>query len=239
MRTRQQRNMHTSETDGLDARTEPPRATDVAVERQGDDKEAPVFLLSPASLSGVRGSRLLAGVGGASVVERLVRGEGVSIAEVYTAISSLYFRGKLVYSRRYGRLPHSLGIRVITSDRGLYAADDLVDLDDLRRMASAAIDERDPTYRRCLTDSARELARQLTDECIVVLLGSVATRKYLDPLRESLGERLRIPREFIGLGDMSRGGLLLRAASEGRQLEYIEPPPREPVPRGRRAPLER
>jgi hypothetical protein len=133
-----------------------------------------------------------------------------------------------------------VGVRVITSDRGLCAADDAVDLGDLRRMASAAIDERDPTYRGCLTDSARTLAEQLTDGCIVVLLGSVATRKYLDPLWEALGERLRIPREFIGLGDMSRGGLLLRAASEGRQLDYVQPPLAEPlVPRGRRAPLER
>ena len=160
-------------------------------------------------------------------MERLVRGERVSIAEVYTSISSLYFRGKLLYARRYARLPHSMGVRVITSDRGLCAADHLVDLDDLRRMASAAIDEREPTYCRCLTDSARALADELADGCIVVLLGSVATRKYLDPLREALGERLRVPREFIGLGDMSRGGLLLRAVSEGQQLDYVEPPSRE------------
>jgi hypothetical protein len=225
MRTRQ-RNMHTSETVKADAGTRGPEPADVALDRQVDDRNAPVFLISPASLSGVRGVRLLRGIGNGPVTERLARGERVTIAEVYTSISSLYFRGKLAYARRYARLPHSVGVRVITSDRGLCAADDLVDLDDLRRMASGAIDEREPIYCRCLTDSARALAGQLTDECIVVLLGSLATRKYLDPLREALGDRLRVPREFIGLGDMSRGGLLLRAAAGGRQLEYIEPPPR-------------
>jgi hypothetical protein len=193
-------------------------ATDVAGGRQ------PVFLLSPASLSGVRGRRLLDVTCTAPVAVRLARGESAPIGEVYGSISSLYFRGKLAYARRSARLPHSVGVRVITSDRGLYAADDPVHLDDLRRMARAAIDEREPAYRSRLTESARELVEALTDDCIVVLLGSLATRKYLDPLGEALGDRLRVPREFIGLGDMSRGGLLLRAASAGRELDYVHPP---------------
>ena len=61
---------------------------------------------------------------------------------------------------------------------------------------------------------------------LVVLLGSLATRKYLDPLGEVLGDRLRVPGAFIGLGDMSRGGLLLRAAAEGRELAYVDAPTR-------------
>ena len=210
----------------------PSGATNVAVERHATGAPAsnstpPVFLLSPASLSGVRGRRLLEGVGSTPVMQSLARDGRVPIADVYTSISSLYFRGKLVYARRYARLPHAVGVRVITSDRGLCAADELVGLDDLRRMAGAAIDERAPAYRRVLTESARELGRQLSDDCVVILLGSVATRKYLDPLGEALGDRLRIPRDFIGLGDMSRGGLLLRAVSEGRELDYVRPPERE------------
>jgi len=34
------------------------------------------------------------------------------------------------------------------------------------------------------------------------------------------GDRLRFPTAFAGLGDMSRGGLLLRAARENRELAY-------------------
>ncbi len=52
-----------------------------------------------------------------------------------------------------------------------------------------------------------------------MLLGSVATGKYVDPLTEALGDRLRFPGDFVGRGDMSRGGLLLRCVREGRELD--------------------
>ncbi|HEV8347452.1 MAG TPA: hypothetical protein VGQ16_12805, partial [Vicinamibacterales bacterium] len=54
----------------------------------------------------------------------------------------------------------------------------------------------------------------------VVLLGSIASRKYVDVLLEIFGDRLRFPVEFVGRGDMSRGGLLLRMAAAGMELEY-------------------
>jgi hypothetical protein len=155
------------------------------------------------------------------VAERIARGEGVPLGDVYASISSLYFRGKLAYARRFARRPHSVGVRVITPDRGLCTAEDPVYIDDLRRMASTAIDERERAYRVALCASARQLMSELPPNVEVVLLGSVATRKYLEPLGEVLGDRLRVPREFIGLGDMSRGGLLLRAVASGRQLDYV------------------
>jgi hypothetical protein len=221
--------MHTSRKPKRGAVNDGVGATDVAERRQ------PVFLLSPASLSGVRGRRLLEGVGTAPLTARLARGETVSIGEIYASISSLYFRGKLAYARRYARLPHSIGVRVITSDRGLVAADAPVTLDDLGRMACTAIDEREPGYRGRLTESARELIERLEDDCIVVLLGSLATRKYLDPLGEALGDRLRVPVDFIGLGDMSRGGLLLRAIAEGRELDYVAAPVHQPKTSAKRS----
>ena len=54
----------------------------------------------------------------------------------------------------------------------------------------------------------------------VVLLGSVATGKYVDVLLDALGDRLVFPIEFLGRGDMSRGALLFRAVREARELEY-------------------
>jgi len=54
-----------------------------------------------------------------------------------------------------------------------------------------------------------------------VLLGSIATPKYLEPLKQVLGPRLRVPQEFIGRGDMSRGALMLRCAAQGHELTYI------------------
>ena len=53
-----------------------------------------------------------------------------------------------------------------------------------------------------------------------MLLGSIATVKYLEPLVRTLGTRLLYPVAFAGRGDMSRGGLLLRAARSGVELEY-------------------
>ena len=81
---------------------------------------------------------------------------------------------------------------------------------------------------------------------LVGLTGSIATGKYANILIDAFGERLRFPIDFVGRGDMSRGGLLLRCAQEGRQLEYQavvgavrhgkRPPKLEPArPRPRRS----
>jgi hypothetical protein len=165
---------------------------------------------------------LLEGGGNALLAERMTRGESVPLGEVYASISSLYFRGKLAYARRFACEPSSLGVLVITPDRGLRAPDEPIRLEDLRAMATTAIDEREPAYLSPLTASAKELATRLPAGRSVVLLGSLATRKYLTPLLEVFAERLSVPRAFIGLGDMSRGGLMLAAVRAGRELEYVE-----------------
>ncbi len=54
-----------------------------------------------------------------------------------------------------------------------------------------------------------------------VLLGSVASAKYTAPLLEVFGERLLFPVDFVGRGDMSRGGLMLRHARSGIELPYV------------------
>jgi hypothetical protein len=92
----------------------------------------------------------------------------------------------------------------------------------------------DPRYRRPLLRDARHLAHALGPDSEVVLLGSIATGKYLDPLLEVLGERLRFPSAFVGRGDMSRGGLLLRQARARIELDYI--PVRGAARRGTRPP---
>jgi hypothetical protein len=54
-----------------------------------------------------------------------------------------------------------------------------------------------------------------------VLLGSVASGKYVDLLLPIFGDRLMFPIHFVGRGDMSRGGLLLRCVTAGLELEYV------------------
>ena len=152
------------------------------------------------------------------LAERL-RSGGVGIGEAFAFLSGLYFRGKLAYAERFARPPaHVPGVLVITATRGLMPAQAMVGPDDLRDFGSVDIRADDPRYREPLERDVRRLAAHPETE--IVLLGSVATGKYVDVLVEILGERVVFPADFVGRGDMSRGALLLRAAREGRELDY-------------------
>jgi len=172
-----------------------------------------VFLLSPASCAGTRAQLLLKSQTSA-LTARLANG-GAPLGEVFTFMSSLYFRGKLAYAMRFGR-PF-----VIAPGRGLLPADVLIRVDDLRKMATVPVDEAEPAFRDPLVRDATALHRGLEADDRVVLLGSVATDKYVGPLLDVFGDRLLFPATFAGRGDMSRGGLLLRCARTGTSLEYV------------------
>jgi hypothetical protein len=109
---------------------------------------------------------------------------------------------------------------VITTNRGLLPATAPLSLEELRAFAATPIDPREPAYRRPLLRAAAKLARQLSGPAELVLLGSIGTAKYAELLAEHFGERLLFPTSFVGRGDMSRGGLLLRSVAEGRELDY-------------------
>jgi hypothetical protein len=123
-------------------------------------------------------------------------------------------------------------VHVITTDRGLLQVDCFVGPGDLREFGTVDIRADAPAYRAPLERDLAALERIPGLE--VVLLGSVATGKYVDVLLEVMGERLLFPVDFVGRGDMSRGGLLLRAAEQGRELPYE--PVAGAVRRGRRPP---
>lgn len=182
-----------------------------------------LFLLSPASLSGLR-AKMLASPRASFEAARLYRSEqGVPVAEAFAFMSSLYFRGKIAYARRFA-VPSPLvggdGIFVITSGYGLVAQDWALTEERMKRMKKIDVDVATRSYTKPLREHAQFLASALDADAEVVLLGSVATGKYVDVLRPILGNRLRFPALFAGLGDMSRGGLMLRAAREGRELAY-------------------
>lgn len=154
---------------------------------------------------------------------RRLRGKrGAPIAEVFTFLSGLYFRGKIVYATAFARPPRGTpGVLIITPTRGLIDARTRIGLDDLREFAAVDIHERDPRYRLPIERDARRLATRLPAQSEVVLLGSIATGKYIGALVANFAERLRFPAEFVGRGDMSRGGLMLRCAADGQELSYI------------------
>jgi hypothetical protein len=180
-----------------------------------------IFLLSPAYAGGQRAQMIMSERAKFPLAEKLRR-DGANLAEVFTFLSGLYFRGKIAYARAFGcAADGSCTSLVITPTRGLIAAETRITLDDLREFAEVDIQGDDPRYRKPLERDAKRLAKKLPADAEIVLLGSIASGKYVDALLNHFGERLRFPGDFVGRGDMSRGGLLLRCAADGQELRYI------------------
>lgn len=198
-----------------------------------------VFILSPARCDGERAKLLLSGAASFPLAVALREGPGAEIGEVFSFLSALYFRGKLTYARTFARRLRTVPpILIVTTDRGLVPPETRISLDDLRAFASVDIATGGERYLGPLRRDVAALADTVRSDTRTVLLGSIATGKYVDVLLESFGERLVFPSAFVGRGDMSRGGLLLRHAREGVPLEYS--PVEGAVRRGKRPPkLER
>jgi hypothetical protein len=180
-----------------------------------------IFLLSPAKLKGERGRSLLGTRAEFDLAVRLRRGDA-TLGETFAFISALYFRGKLSYAQAFASAPPGIpGVFVIAAGRGLVPQETIINVEELQRIASIPIDIADPRYRLPLERDCRALHENAGENCDFVLLGSVATLKYLEPMSSIFGHRLLFPEEFIGRGDMSRGGLMLRCAREGLQLTHV------------------
>ena len=186
-----------------------------------------VFLLSPANCGGVRARMMVSPKAGFDLAWQLQSAAGAPLGDVFSFVSGLYFRGKLAYARRFARPPDPSepvaagGVLVITPNAGLRSADTPVTIDSFRGFAEVDIDLRNVKYRAPLEQAARALLSAIGTECQVVLLGSVASGKYVDLLLPIFGERLMFPPDFVGRGDMSRGGLMLRCAAAGLELSYV------------------
>lgn len=160
------------------------------------------------------------------LAQRLRAGQA-TLGETFTFLSGLYFRGKMAYVRAFAYPPDPLapltasGALVITTNAGLRSADTPISLEALRAFARCQIGVSSRTYRRALQASARAVKEEIGEDCPVVLLGSIASPKYTDVLLDVFGDRLCFPETFVGRGDMSRGGVMLRAAAAGEELQYV------------------
>src|SRR5881394_3195412 len=171
-----------------------------------------IFVLSPAYAGGERARMILRDQAKFPLARKLRGKNGASIADVFTFLSGLYFRGKIAYANAFARPARGTsGVLVITPTRGLIDARTRIRLDDLREFAEVDIHEDDPRYRMPIERDARHLATKLPAQSEVILLGSIATGKYVDVLLANFG----------GRGDMSRGGLMLRCAADGQELSYL------------------
>jgi len=204
-----------------------PRVASVCMEVE--NLEPRVFLLSPASLLGLRAQQLTSPRARFGAAERYRSPEGVTVEEAFSFMSSLYFRGKITYARRFASPPAGLaevgsaGVLVIAPGFGLVPPDWRITPERMRKLRRTPVDLKSRAYCAPLRGHALELQSvlaPLAPETKVVLLGSIATGKYVDVLLPVFGDRLIFPRDFVGAGDMRRGALLLRAARAGEELEY-------------------
>ena len=189
-----------------------------------------VFLLSPARCGGERAALLCRS---RSDLGEQLRADGAELGAVFAWLSALYFRGKLTYANHFARPQRGEpGVLVMTPGDGLRPPETRIAADDLRRMGTIEIQS--DAFVQPLRRDAEALAARVGDRTQVVLLGSVATSKYIRCLLDVFGPRLLFPDSFVGRGDMSRGGLLLRAARSGEELTYA--PIEGAVLRGKRPP---
>jgi predicted kinase len=205
------------------------------VSEDGAGTPPTIFLLSPASTSGERAVALMSERATFPLAVALRSGAEVPLGEVFSFLSSLYFRGKLTYAQAFARPPAGLcGAFVITPGEGLRDPAGPVTLARLREYAGIRVLLREPRYLEPLRRDAAALATLGGERCRIVLLGSVASDRYVEPLLEIFGTRLVFPAAFVGRGDMSRGGLLLRCVADRRELEYAPmpaPPATDRAPR--------
>jgi hypothetical protein len=177
-----------------------------------------VFVLSPARSSGRR-AQLLTRPEASFELARQVRIGDAKLGDVFAFCSGLYFRGKLAYGQRFALPPSEVaGVQIITPTRGLLTPETRLGIEELREFVSVAVAADQCRFTGPLERSAKILAEA---SCEVILLGSIATGKYVDCLLPIFAQRLLFPSEFVGRGDMSRGALLLRSVAENQELNYI------------------
>jgi hypothetical protein len=180
-----------------------------------------IFLLSPANVAGKRAGMLLNPEADFELARRLHTGDKVTLGEAFSFMSGLYFRGKLAYARAFAHPPAGLsGAYVITTNRGLVPVETRVSAEELDSFSKDLIDAQNRSYSDPLVGTALAISAATSGDCPIVLLGSVASGKYTHHLLPIFGELLQFPLEFVGRGDMSRGGLLLRRAAANQMLEH-------------------
>src|SRR5206468_3659927 len=119
-----------------------------------------VFLLSPAKVSGARAGLLLNPRATFALARQFHR-EGLSLAEVFSFASGLYFRGKITYARQFASAAHGDLIRVITTNAGLVDPARLIKPEELRGFGEVDISSDDPRYHEPLRRDAKKLLAKM------------------------------------------------------------------------------
>lgn len=190
-----------------------------------------LFLISPARCNGERAEMLAASK--TAAMGLLLRGEGAPIGDVFAWLSALYFRGKLTYARAFAKPPASLpGALVMAPGAGLRSPETRISGIALRAMGG--VDVESDAFVKPLRRDAELVDRAYGGAARVVLLGSIATGKYVDTLLEVFGERLVFPGGVRRTGrheprrvDAARGAQ--RRGARVRRGERCDPARRAPA----------
>ncbi|CAN5303195.1 hypothetical protein BH11MYX1_BH11MYX1_15060 [soil metagenome] len=175
-----------------------------------------LFLLSPARSGGPRATQLAHSPTELGV---RLRAGTAELGDVFAWLSALYFRGKLAYARAFADpSPGAASTLVMAPGLGLCPPEAAISATTLRAMGNVEVES--SAFVDQLGRDARAINTDLRMDTQIVLLGSIASGKYVDTLLEVFGARLVFPAEFVGRGDMSRGGMMLRAANSGEELGY-------------------
>ena len=115
------------------------------------------------------------------LAERL-RGGSVSIGEVYTFISGLYFRGKMAYAAAFANAPNDVhSAMIIVPGQGLVPVETPVTSEQLTTIGSVSIENDLQVFRTALVRDALRMEQAAGPDCSFVLLGSIASDKYTEP----------------------------------------------------------
>ena len=180
-----------------------------------------LFIIAPGDCSGKRAQMLRRPAADFAQACAVRRGEAL-LGDVCSFVG-VSFRGQLAYATRFG----TAGPLVITPGDGLRSPHCKVGIADLARWA--AIDPANAGSRERLTADAERLAATRPRAATLVLLESPAAPSCIDVLGPIFGAALLVPRAMLGRGG-SRAALLLRAAQQGAELDYL--PASEVPPRG-------
>jgi hypothetical protein len=149
-----------------------------------------LMLLSPANLAGRRGEMLLNPKSDFELARQLHERPGVPLGELFSFVSSLYFRGKAQYARQFAYAASGPAAFVMTAGGGLCLLDELVTLERLHGWTAVSIHQDNPHFTAPLLRQASALLQAHDENARFVLLGSVASNKYVEPLLEVFGDRL-------------------------------------------------
>ncbi len=175
-----------------------------------------LFLLSPARCGGPRATQLANSSGELGVQLRAGTAE---LGDVFAWLSALYFRGKLAYARGFADpSPGAASVLVMAPLLGMRSPETPISATQLQAMGKLEVES--AAYGAQLRADALAIHAEIQLDTQIVLLGSIASGKYVDTLIDVFGARLVFPEAFVGRGDMSRGGMMLRAARSGEELTY-------------------